>query len=204
MGISIRAYAASRKERGLSGGSDAAVRKAITTGRIKKLKDGTIDPSAADIAWGGSTDTAKLRGDLPPGKKGKGKDDYRYEDDEDRPTIIASPTAGMDEKAATTFNDIRVRREFVKLKKELREEKLAENTVIVKEPARRMVFAMAKTYSSGLRSHHSIAGARLAAKYKDGIKNPHEFIQDLRAEYDKYLEDMSKEKIDIAPDQEAK
>ena len=45
MGLSIRAYARHR------GVSHVAVKKAIDTGRITPLPDGTIDPDAADAQW---------------------------------------------------------------------------------------------------------------------------------------------------------
>ena len=44
------------------GVSEAAVRKAIATGRITTLPDGTIDPDRADAEWGAQTDPAKQRG----------------------------------------------------------------------------------------------------------------------------------------------
>lgn len=56
MGISIRAYA---RERGVS---DAAVRKAIKTGRITPEADGTIDSVRADREWARNTDVAQQRG----------------------------------------------------------------------------------------------------------------------------------------------
>ncbi len=56
MGVSRRSYAAQR------GVSEAAVRKAIATGRITTLPDGTIGPAQADFEWGAQTDPAKLRG----------------------------------------------------------------------------------------------------------------------------------------------
>ena len=56
MGVSRRSYAAQR------GVSEAAVRKAIATGRITTLPDGTIDPATADSEWGAQTDPAKQRG----------------------------------------------------------------------------------------------------------------------------------------------
>ena len=56
MGVSRRSYAAQR------GVSEAAVRKAIPTGRITTLPDGTIDPARADSEWGAQTDPAKQRG----------------------------------------------------------------------------------------------------------------------------------------------
>lgn len=53
MGISIRAYA---RQRGVS---DAAVRKAIKTGRVTPNADGTIDPARADAEWQRNTDSAQ-------------------------------------------------------------------------------------------------------------------------------------------------
>jgi len=55
-GVSRRSYAAHR------GVSEAAVRKAIATGRITTLDDGTIDPARADSEWGTRTDPAQQRG----------------------------------------------------------------------------------------------------------------------------------------------
>lgn len=56
MGLSRRAYAKHRKERGLTGQSEAAVRKAINAGRITLEQDGTIDPARADAQWATGTD----------------------------------------------------------------------------------------------------------------------------------------------------
>jgi len=56
LGVSRRSYAAQH------GVSEAAVRKAIATGRITTLPDGTIDPERADSEWGAQTDPAKQRG----------------------------------------------------------------------------------------------------------------------------------------------
>ena len=53
MGYSIRGYA---KHRGVS---EAAVRKAIKTGRIDKGEDGKIDPDIADEQWAANTDFSK-------------------------------------------------------------------------------------------------------------------------------------------------
>lgn len=49
MGFSIRAYARHR------GVSHVAVKKAIDTGRISALPDGTIDPEVADAQWAQNT-----------------------------------------------------------------------------------------------------------------------------------------------------
>lgn len=53
MGLSIRAYARHR------GVSHVAVKKAIDTGRITPLNDGTIDPDTADAQWSLNTLTTR-------------------------------------------------------------------------------------------------------------------------------------------------
>ncbi len=55
MGISRRAYARHR------GVVESAVRKAIASGRITTLPDGTIDPARADADWRAQTDPALQR-----------------------------------------------------------------------------------------------------------------------------------------------
>ena len=53
MGLSIRAYARHR------GVTDTAVHKAIRSGRIHALSDGTIDPDQADAQWERNTSAPK-------------------------------------------------------------------------------------------------------------------------------------------------
>jgi len=53
MGVSIRAYARHR------GVSDAAVRKAIATGRITPEPDGTLDPERTDAEWARNTEAPR-------------------------------------------------------------------------------------------------------------------------------------------------
>jgi len=53
MGLSIRAYARRR------GVTDTAVHKAIRSGRIQALSDGTIDPDQADAQWERNTSAPK-------------------------------------------------------------------------------------------------------------------------------------------------
>ena len=48
---SVRAYARSRRERGLAGGTHRAVQKRIASGGIPVLADGRVDFAAADLAW---------------------------------------------------------------------------------------------------------------------------------------------------------
>lgn len=63
VGISIRAYADSRRERGLPGGTPWAVQKALRSGRIRKNADGKIDPAQADADWDRQTSPARQTAD---------------------------------------------------------------------------------------------------------------------------------------------
>jgi hypothetical protein len=64
MGVSRRAFAR------LIGVTEGAVRKAILTGRIKTLPDGTLDAAAALKAWKSNTDPGRIRitGTVVPGE----------------------------------------------------------------------------------------------------------------------------------------
>src|SRR5579883_751789 len=64
-GISQRKYAESRKARGLSGVSLAAVRKALASGRIHALPDGSIDAAVADAEWAANTSETMQRQAAP-------------------------------------------------------------------------------------------------------------------------------------------
>jgi hypothetical protein len=61
MGVSRRKYAEMR------GVSHTAVGKAIASGRITTLPDGSIDPAVADRQWDQQTDPAKQRGSASTG-----------------------------------------------------------------------------------------------------------------------------------------
>ncbi len=61
-GLSLRAYAAHRRSRGLKGHTLRAVQKALETDRIEKNSDGGIDPEVADQMWAERTDPSKVRG----------------------------------------------------------------------------------------------------------------------------------------------
>lgn len=58
-GLTLSGYARWRKDKGLPGGSRTTVSRAVASGRIPTLPDGSIDPSAADRAWIANTDDSK-------------------------------------------------------------------------------------------------------------------------------------------------
>jgi hypothetical protein len=80
--LTLRGYAASRKARGLSGGSPAAVAKAINAGRITRQGDGRIDSQVADVQWMKNTEPraqserpsqcVRVRADQPGGEVAEG------------------------------------------------------------------------------------------------------------------------------------
>ncbi len=71
-GMSIRKYAAHRKSLGLSGGTKAAVEKALKSGRIGKNDHGKIDPDQADLDWERNTTQQAPAPVPPPPPKGNG------------------------------------------------------------------------------------------------------------------------------------
>jgi len=83
--VSLRAYARSRRERGLPGGTHAAVRKAIAAGRLERavvVREGkpSIEPELADAEWERRTDATMSRGpeqsgDPTAGRPGGSLDD---------------------------------------------------------------------------------------------------------------------------------
>lgn len=190
MGMSLRAYAAHRKERGLPGGSDAAVRKAIKADRIPVLADGTVDPAAADAAWAGNSDPRKQRGPEAAAQPVYGVEDA----DGPAPVIVASPTAGMDAKAAATFNDVRIAREKVKLKKELREDKVADKLLVERAPANRFVFELALSFRGEVESWPDVLGPELAAEF--GVSE-HAMVQALRDRFRARLIKMAEKGTDV-------
>ena len=57
-GLSIRAYAEHRKQKGLSGCSPWSVKKALRDGRITRNEHGKIEPGIADREWEQNTNPA--------------------------------------------------------------------------------------------------------------------------------------------------
>jgi hypothetical protein len=98
MGLSIRAYARHR------GVSHVAVKKAIDTGRITPLPDGTIDPDTADAQW--AQNTLQARKAVAPAKVRHVK--ARALPGRDVPEPATSPlsTGGTSLLQARTVNEV--------------------------------------------------------------------------------------------------
>ena len=93
--LSLRAYAASRKARGLPGGTLNAVQKARDAGRIQVV-DGKVDQEAADAAWAANTSVEQQQ----RGKSGGVK----------RPKASNTPKTGVDEGADEPNDDAEAER----------------------------------------------------------------------------------------------
>ena len=103
MGLSIRAYARHR------GVSDAAVRKAIKTGRISQEADGTIDPAKADAQWDRNTDRAQQRQQRPVPHEAV----HAVREAVGEPSLGAGAAAGFG-SGGTTFLQARTANEVLK------------------------------------------------------------------------------------------
>ena len=142
MGISIRAYA---KQRGVS---DAAVRKAIKTGRISKEADGTIEPAKANAEWLRNTDAAQQRQPRQPGSSVE----------QETPGGTTSLGGG-----ATTFSQARAVNEVVKA--QTNKVKLAKlkNELIDRNQAIAHIFRLARAERDAWLNWPSRVSATLAA-----------------------------------------
>ena len=117
MGLSIRAYARHR------GVSHVAVKKAIDTGRISALPDGTIDPEAADAQWAQNTLQSRKAATAEPANTPKARAEpaaVKTSPQRDTPDVGVPPlsTGGTSLLQARTVNEV--------LKAKLKQVELAE------------------------------------------------------------------------------
>jgi hypothetical protein len=106
MGLSIRAYARHR------GVTDTAVHKAIRTGRIHALADGTIDPDQADAQWERNTSAPKTGTQRPTVKVNAGQLDG--DGGGERVVAGAASTTGAGGSGGTSLLQARTVNEVVK------------------------------------------------------------------------------------------
>lgn len=105
MGLSIRAYARHR------GVSHVAVKKAIDTGRITALPDGTIDPDAADAQWAQNTSqprraVAQEQASSPKARRGPATADATPQRDAPEPGNPPLSAGGTSLLQARTVNEV--------------------------------------------------------------------------------------------------
>ena len=132
MGLSIRAYARHR------GVSHVAVKKAIDTGRITPLPDGTIDPDTADAQWARNTLNRKAEAaqpeSPPPARPQPAHPQHTAE-----PSAPPLPSSGASLLQARTANEV--------LKARLKQIALAEKKeeLVDRAKAVAQVFKLART-----------------------------------------------------------
>ncbi|WP_413219101.1 elements of external origin [Tritonibacter mobilis] len=102
MRLSRRQYAKSRKARGLSGGSESAVRKAIRDGRITVEDDNKIDPDKADKLWSATTEVAKQRSEKAIVQ---GIENALAKDDDETPELLDGDVVRVVEEFAPEGDD---------------------------------------------------------------------------------------------------
>nr|WP_239505150.1 elements of external origin [Stenotrophomonas pavanii] len=105
MGLSIRAYARHR------GVSHVAVKKAIDTGRITALPDGTIDPDAADAQWAQNTlqprrSAAQEQASIPKPRRAPASADATPPRDAPEPSTPPLSAGGTSLLQARTVNEV--------------------------------------------------------------------------------------------------
>lgn len=134
--LSLRAYAASRKERGLPGGSLAAVQKAIESKRISTVQDdrgrAKIDPVVADIQWMQNTDaeqSARANPDLAPAYPSGAVDRVSA------PGV--APQVGSADDAKTAYAEIKMRQAVADMRQsEMKAQQMAGDLVEREEVTR--------------------------------------------------------------------
>ena len=105
MGLSIRAYARHR------GVSHVAVKKAIDTGRITPLPDGTIDPDTADAQWAQNTlqprrSAAQEQASIPKPRRAPASADATPPRDAPEPSTPPLSAGGTSLLQARTVNEV--------------------------------------------------------------------------------------------------
>jgi len=173
LGISIRAYARHR------GVSDAAVRKAIKTGRIRLQADGTIDPAKADVQWARNTDTAQQRGQ-PKAVPNAAIQAVRE-------TVGESPLPAGLGAGGTTFLQARTANEV--LKAQTNKVRLArlKGELVDRSQAIAQVFKLARTERDAWLNWPARISATLAAEL--GV-DPHTLHVTLEREVRRHLEEL--------------
>ena len=143
MGLSIRAYAAHR------GVSHVAVIKAIDTGRITPLPDGTIDPQTADAQW--EHNTLNPRSKMP-------RQTAAVAPEPELPSTPPSAAGGTSLLQARTANEV--------LKAQIRKIELAEkkNTLVDRAKAIALVFKLARAERDAWLNFSSRVSAPIAAR----------------------------------------
>lgn len=173
MGLSIRAYARRR------GVSHVAVKKAIDSGRITPLPDGTIDPETADVQW--AKNTLPRRRAQEQEKPGIGHAGVRpgREMPDAGPGLL--PTGGTSLLQARTVNEV--------LKAQLNKVELAQRKgeLVDRAQAVAHVFKLARTERDAWLNWPARISAQMAARLD---VDPHALHVALEAAVREHLQEL--------------
>ena len=179
MGISIRAYAR------LRGVSDMAVRKAITTGRISKNADGTIDAALADSQWEVRTDPSQQREASPPKPTPVVRPMESIDDApratpamaQNRPTAASEPEPSMPVTGSTTFVQARTANEVIKAQTNKVRLSRMKGDLIDRNQALATVFKLARTERDAWLNWPARISAQLAAELSVDAHQMHTLLE---------------------------
>lgn len=180
--LSLSAYARSRKERGLPGGSHEAVRKAIASGRLTGASfvhvgaRKKINPEKADLEWASNTDPVAQRD--PESAKGGAGDGLFPDASPPRPSRGPSPEESAEQARVrrATANAQALRVKYGAQRAKLQFEREAGNLVDA-DTVRRKSFELARGMRDSVLSIVEGAKADLASE-----TDPHavgEMLRDL-------------------------
>lgn len=168
MALSRRAYAAHRKAKGLPGGSESAVRKAISSGRISIGAGDLIDAEVADAEWAAVTDPSQQRSSEAQAQ-GLQRSRETVEANEHRPVPLAAVEAVNNGAAdagdtlgsgGVTFAKARAAEMAIRAQRSSLLLKRLKGEVVDRGPAEAHVFSLAR----GFRDHMMQLPARVAAQ----------------------------------------
>ncbi|WP_286758219.1 elements of external origin [Ralstonia sp. RL] len=173
MGLSIRAYARHR------GVSHVAVKKAIDTGRITPLPDGTIDAETADTQWARNTLQPRRAPEhkLPTPKRSQARPEREIPDAGAPPL----PTGGTSLLQARTVNEV--------LKAQLNKVELAQRKreLVDRAQAVSHVFKLARTERDAWLNWPARISAQMAARLN---VDPHALHVALDAAVREHLQEL--------------
>lgn len=181
MGLSRRAYAAHRGALGLTGSTDAAVRKAIQTGRITLEPDGTIDPVKADRQWSERT-AERNTAPGPAGEDAAGSPAAAA--GEPVPDLAAGGTVSF-QKARSVNEVLRARRQQLALDQ-------ARGELVDRKKAEGMVFAMARRERDAWQTWPARIAAEMAASL--GV-DAHILEQELTQRVHEHLQELAEVRV---------
>lgn len=176
-GLSQRAYARRR------GVTHSAVQKALRTGRISALADGTIDPRAADRQWAANTDETK------PLNSVSGAPKHRR-----RPGDAPGPVGGEggngepEGRVSRSYQAARTMREVYTARRAKLDLEVAEGKLVPVEEVRAHAFDCARRVRDAV-----LAVPDRLAPVLAGMTDTEEVRRELRAELRKALAELGAE-----------